>query len=57
MKTNLMLSIAAIAATAAFSGVAQADVVKIYNWSDYIAEDTLENFTAETGIEKQADAQ
>ena len=25
-------------------------VLHIYNWSDYIAEDTLENFTRETGI-------
>ncbi|WP_374601597.1 polyamine ABC transporter substrate-binding protein [Arenimonas sp.] len=25
-------------------------VVYVYNWSDYIAEDTLENFEAETGI-------
>ena len=24
--------------------------VRVYNWSDYIAEDTLEKFTAETGI-------
>ena len=25
-------------------------VVHVYNWTDYIAEDTLENFTKETGI-------
>ena len=25
-------------------------VVKMYNWSDYVAEDTLENFRKETGI-------
>ena len=25
-------------------------VVNVYNWSDYIAKDTLENFTKETGI-------
>ena len=25
-------------------------VLNVYNWSDYIAEDTLENFTKETGI-------
>src|SRR5471030_1767867 len=27
-----------------------ADTVKIYNWSDYIAPDTLKNFQAATGI-------
>ncbi|ABZ75570.1 extracellular solute-binding protein family 1 [Shewanella halifaxensis HAW-EB4] len=26
------------------------EVVRVYNWSDYIAEDTLENFQKETGI-------
>ena len=26
------------------------EVVKVYNWSDYIAEDTLVNFQKETGI-------
>ena len=29
---------------------ATAQVVHVYNWSDYIAEDTLENFQKETGI-------
>jgi len=29
---------------------AHANEVRIYNWSDYIAEDTLEKFTAKTGI-------
>lgn len=30
-------------------------VVNIYNWSDYIAEDTIEKFTAETGIKVNYD--
>lgn len=30
---------------------AQENVVKVYNWSDYIDPSTLEEFTAETGIE------
>lgn len=30
---------------------AQAGVVNVYNWSDYIGETTLADFTAETGIE------
>ena len=29
---------------------AGSQVLHVYNWSDYIAEDTLENFTRETGI-------
>ena len=42
------LTIAAIAA----GGLAQAQdrVVNVYNWSDYIDESILEDFTAETGI-------
>ncbi|TRX73568.1 polyamine ABC transporter substrate-binding protein [Pseudomonas mangiferae] len=41
---------AALASTVA--GLAQADdkVLHVYNWSDYIAPDTLENFQKETGI-------
>ena len=31
-------------------GAAAANVVNVYNWSDYVAPDTLERFTAETGI-------
>ena len=38
--------------TAGIAGAAQAEekVVHIYNWSDYIAEDTLANFEKTTGI-------
>ncbi|MCF1426875.1 MAG: polyamine ABC transporter substrate-binding protein [Shewanella sp.] len=32
------------------SAVAAEEVVRVYNWSDYIAEDTLDNFQKETGI-------
>ncbi|RDE07691.1 polyamine ABC transporter substrate-binding protein [Pelagibacterium lacus] len=32
------------------AATAQDQIVNIYNWSDYIAEDTLDKFTAETGI-------
>ena len=37
--------------------VARADgaVVNVYNWSDYIGKDTLENFTRETGIKVRYD--
>jgi putrescine transport system substrate-binding protein len=46
-KTLLALSLAG-----AMAGAAQAEekVLHVYNWSDYIAEDTLENFQKETGI-------
>jgi putrescine transport system substrate-binding protein len=46
-KTLLALSLAGAVVSAA-----QADekVLHVYNWSDYIAEDTLDNFQKETGI-------
>ena len=46
-KTLLAMTLAG-----AVAGAAQAEdkVLHVYNWSDYIAEDTLENFTKETGI-------
>ncbi len=41
---------------AAFSTAAPAkEVLKFYNWSDYIAEDTIERFEKETGIDVIAD--
>jgi len=47
------------AATALGAGGAQAQeedkVLNIYNWSDYIAEDTLKNFEKETGIKVRYD--
>ncbi|TPE53672.1 polyamine ABC transporter substrate-binding protein [Amaricoccus solimangrovi] len=39
-----------LAAAAALPALAQDKVVHIYNWSDYIAEDTIRKFEAETGI-------
>lgn len=46
-----LLSITALLALAVSPALAADKVLHIYNWSDYIAEDTLEKFTAETGIE------
>ena len=46
-KTLLALSLAGAVAGAA---QAQEKVLHVYNWSDYIAEDTLENFQKATGI-------
>lgn len=37
-------------AVSAGACAAEEKVLNVYNWSDYIAEDTLENFTKETGI-------
>ena len=45
------LAMLSITATA----MAQENVVNIYNWSDYIGETTLEDFTAATGIEVNYD--
>ncbi|WP_029617306.1 polyamine ABC transporter substrate-binding protein [Pseudorhizobium marinum] len=52
MKTRL-LHLAALAAgtmIAATAATAQERVVHVYNWSDYIDESVLEEFTKETGI-------
>ena len=42
---------------AASAAVAQEEekVLNIYNWSDYIAEDTIRNFEKETGIRVRYD--
>lgn len=47
----------AVAAAIGFSGQALAEdkVVNVYNWSDYIAKDTLAKFTKETGIKVKYD--
>ncbi|MBT1444580.1 polyamine ABC transporter substrate-binding protein [Shewanella sp. JM162201] len=46
-----MTALALVTAGVLGSAVVSAEeVVRVYNWSDYIAEDTLENFQKETGI-------
>lgn len=58
---NALLSLASIAAASAllFAGPARAQeeekVLNIYNWSDYIADDTIANFEKETGIKVRYD--
>ncbi|WP_447046083.1 polyamine ABC transporter substrate-binding protein [Vreelandella sp. H-I2] len=47
---KLSLAVAAISFAAAASA-AHAEEVRVYNWSDYIAPETLEKFTERTGIE------
>jgi putrescine transport system substrate-binding protein len=44
-------SLALLAAALALPAAAGAQELHVYNWSDYIADDTLEKFTAETGID------
>lgn len=44
------LTAVVFAALLALPAVAQEKVVNVYNWSDYIAEDTIAKFEAETGI-------
>jgi putrescine transport system substrate-binding protein len=39
----------------ATGAAAQEKVVNVFNWSDYIAKDTIEKFTAETGIKVNYD--
>lgn len=52
MKTDLMRFLASAAmVTLAMASAAKAEgVVHVYNWSDYIDESVLEDFTKETGI-------
>lgn len=46
---------ATASAFALLSGVAQAEQLFIYNFSDYFAEDTISNFVAETGVDARVD--
>src|SRR5882724_12359268 len=54
-----LLSAAAVAAMIAAvpspGGAAEEKLVNIYNWSDYIAPDTVQKFEAETGIKVNYD--
>ena len=48
---KLLLTGIALATIAGISGAsAQEKTVRVYNWSDYIDESILEDFTKETGI-------
>ena len=49
MKLRSLLTTSVLALTAV-SANAEDKVLNIYNWSDYIAEDTIEKFEKETGI-------
>src|SRR5688572_22620482 len=54
MMTRTMIALAALLAAA--PALAQEEpVLNVYNWSDYIAEDTIANFEAATGIKVNYD--
>lgn len=50
MKLRTILMASAALALANSANAEEAKVLNIYNWSDYIAEDTIEKFEKETGI-------
>ena len=49
LKNSLFTAVALLAATTALAS-AEDRVVNVYNWSDYIDESILEDFTKDTGI-------
>jgi putrescine transport system substrate-binding protein len=54
MKRSLVVALGAL--MVASPGLAQEEpVLNVYNWSDYIAEDTIGKFEAETGIKVNYD--
>jgi putrescine transport system substrate-binding protein len=53
-RTLLALGLAAATAVAG-AQAAEPKVLNIYNWSDYIADDTIRNFEKETGIKVRYD--
>jgi len=50
MRSRIAATLAAALALACNPAAAEPKVVNVYNWSDYIAEDTLERFHKATGI-------
>ena len=55
-RLHVFSALAAVfAVLTASSAWSQEKVLNVYNWNDYIAKDTLEKFTAETGIKVNYD--
>jgi len=52
---NRLVIAGLVALSAAAATAQEAKVLNIYNWSDYIAEDTIKNFEKETGIKVRYD--
>jgi putrescine transport system substrate-binding protein len=55
LRRFALFCIAAVLAVFATPASAQEKVLNVFNWNDYIAKDTLEKFTAETGIKVNYD--
>ena len=55
LTPRLLASALALAGAAALAQTAEPKVLNIYNWAEYIAEDTLRNFEKETGIKVRYD--
>ena len=56
-KKSICLALTTLSALSMSTAMAQAEapVLNIYNWSDYIADDTIKNFEKETGIKVRYD--
>ncbi|MEP6739847.1 MAG: polyamine ABC transporter substrate-binding protein [Caldimonas sp.] len=54
-RMSLLAVGGALAGAAGSAAAADAKVLNIYNWSDYIADDTIRNFEKETGIKVNYD--
>lgn len=52
---KLVLAASALVLASASAQAQEEKVLNVYNWSDYIAEDTLKRFTEETGIKVNYD--
>jgi len=50
VRLRILLASTAVLSVSAVAALAQDRVVNVYNWSDYIDEEILTEFTAETGI-------
>ncbi|MBV8166687.1 MAG: extracellular solute-binding protein, partial [Alphaproteobacteria bacterium] len=55
MMRHRVRFVAFVLLASASAGAAEERVLNVYNWSDYIAEDTVKRFTAETGIKVNYD--
>jgi putrescine transport system substrate-binding protein len=53
--TGKLVAAFCLAGATALAGAQEAKVLNIYNWSDYIAEDTIRNFEKESGIKVRYD--
>jgi putrescine transport system substrate-binding protein len=55
IKTRLLPWLLGVVCALSIAGAAEEPVVNVYNWSDYIAADTIDKFTKATGIKVNYD--